>query len=176
MVSWTMKREIQMFTVAFMVNESHSKHLNFPLHGSWDQSPPCGAAFRSGFCIFTHLILHVWMSFCSKLQITFITWSNFPDLSCWGRVFGKWVREKWVWVMCQGNGSGEKMSPGNVSRKWVREKMSPGNGFRKWVQEKISFTDSSFTDAISQGNAQMCGPIGRGPHENPRSCWTFSNH
>ena len=37
--------------------------------------------------------------------------------------------------MCQGNGSGEKMSPGNVSRKWVREKMSPGNGFRKWVQE-----------------------------------------
>ena len=60
--------------------------------------------------------------------------------------------------MCQGNGSGEKMSPGNVSRKWVREKMSPGNGFRKWVQEKISFTDSSFTDAISQGNAQMYGP------------------
>ena len=47
MVSWTMKREIQMFTVAFMVNESHSKHLNFPLHGSWDQSPPCGAAFRN---------------------------------------------------------------------------------------------------------------------------------
>ena len=46
MVSWTMKREIQMFTVAFMVNESHSKHLNFPLHGSWDQSPPCGAALR----------------------------------------------------------------------------------------------------------------------------------
>ena len=50
------------------------------------------------------------------------------------------------------------MSLGNVSRKWVREKMSPGNGFRKWVQEKISFTDSSFTDAISQGNAQMYGP------------------
>ena len=37
--------------------------------------------------------------------------------------------------------------------------MSPGIGFRKWVQEKISFTDSSSTDAISQGNAQMCGPI-----------------
>ena len=36
--------------------------------------------------------------------------------------------------MCQGNGSGEKMSPGNVSRKWVREKMSPGNESRKWVQ------------------------------------------
>ena len=57
-------------------------------------------------------------------------------------------------------GQGKKMSPGNVSRKWVREKMSPGNGFRKWVQEKISFTDSSFTDAISQGNAQMYGPNG----------------
>ena len=55
-------------------------------------------------------------------------------------------------------GQGKKMSPGNVSRKWVREKMSPGNGFRKCVQEKISFTDSSFTDAISQGNAQMYGP------------------
>ena len=61
--------------------------------------------------------------------------------------------------MCQGNGSGEKMSPGNVSRKWVREKMSPGNGSRKWVLEKISFTDSSFTDTISSGNAQMYGPI-----------------
>ena len=36
--------------------------------------------------------------------------------------------------------------------------MGSGNGFRKWVQEKISFTDSSFTDAISQGNAQMYGP------------------
>ena len=37
--------------------------------------------------------------------------------------------------------------------------MSPGTGFRKWVQEKISFTDSSSTDAISQGNVQMYGPI-----------------
>ena len=38
--------------VAFMVNESHSKHLNFPLHGSWDQSPPCGAALSKAlsFC------------------------------------------------------------------------------------------------------------------------------
>ena len=50
------------------------------------------------------------------------------------------------------------MSPGNESRKWVREKMSPGNESRNWVQEKISFTDSSSTDAISQGNAQMYGP------------------
>ena len=37
--------------------------------------------------------------------------------------------------------------------------MSPGNESRNWVQEKISFTDSSSTDAISQGNAQMYGPI-----------------
>ena len=65
------------------------------------------------------------------------------------------------------------MSEGNVSRKWAREKMSPGNGLGKkcvqemgsgnesgkWVKEKISFTDSSFTDAISQGNAQTYGPI-----------------
>ena len=33
-----------MFTVAFIYHESHSKHLNFPLHGSWDHRPPCGAA------------------------------------------------------------------------------------------------------------------------------------
>ena len=39
--------------------------------------------------------------------------------------------------------------------------MSPGTGSRKWVQEKISFTDSSSTDAISQGNAQMYGPNAR---------------
>ena len=37
--------------------------------------------------------------------------------------------------------------------------MSPGNEAKNWVQEKISFTDSSSTDAISQGNAQMYGPI-----------------
>ena len=48
LVSWTMNREIQMFTVAFMVNESHSKHLNFAVHGSCDQNPPCGAVFS--FC------------------------------------------------------------------------------------------------------------------------------
>ena len=47
--------------------------------------------------------------------------------------------------MCQGNVLGKKMSPRNE--------------FRKWVKEKIYFTDSSFTDAISQGNAQMYGPI-----------------
>ena len=62
-----------------------------------------------------------------------------------GNVSRKWVRGK--------------MSPGNVSRKWVREKIGPGYGFRKLVQEKISFTDTSFTNAISQGNAQMYGPI-----------------
>ena len=38
--------------------------------------------------------------------------------------------------------------------------MGPGNESKNWVQEKISFTDSSSTDAISQGNAQMYGPIG----------------
>ena len=74
--------------------------------------------------------------------------------------------EKWVHEICQGNGLRKKMSPGNESRKcqgnglgkkWVQE-MSPGTGSRKWVQEKISFTDSSSTDAISQGNAQMYGP------------------
>ena len=46
LVSWTMNRKIQMFTVAFMVNESHSKHLNFAVHGSWDQRPPCGATLK----------------------------------------------------------------------------------------------------------------------------------
>ena len=35
------KREIQMFTVAFIDHESHSKHLNFAFHGSFEQSPPC---------------------------------------------------------------------------------------------------------------------------------------
>ena len=54
------------------------------------------------------------------------------------------------------------MSPGSVKenglgKKCVKE-MSPGNGSRKWVQEKISFTDTSFTDTISQGNEQMYGP------------------
>ena len=38
----------EMFTVAFIDHESHSKHLNFPLHGSWDHRPPCGAAFSKG--------------------------------------------------------------------------------------------------------------------------------
>ena len=37
--------------------------------------------------------------------------------------------------------------------------MCQGNESKKWVQEKISFTDTSFTDAISQGNAQTYGPI-----------------
>ena len=50
--------------------------------------------------------------------------------------------------------------------------MSPGNGSRKWVQEKISFTDSSSTDAISQGNVQMYGPIleGLGNNEDMMIC------
>ena len=43
-----MKRKIQMFRVAFIDNESNSKHLNFPPHGSWDQRPPCGAALNTG--------------------------------------------------------------------------------------------------------------------------------
>ena len=36
----------QIIKVAFIDHESHSKHLNFPLHGSWDHRPPCGAAFK----------------------------------------------------------------------------------------------------------------------------------
>ena len=52
-----------------------------------------------------------------------------------------------------------KMSPGNGLGKKCVQEMGSGNESGKWVKEKISFTDSSFTDAISQGNAQMYGPI-----------------
>ena len=64
------------------------------------------------------------------------------------------------------------MSPGNEFRKWVQE-MGPGNGSRKWVQEKISFTDTSFTNAISQGNVQMYGPIGSVVGPMLVQCWKW---
>ena len=42
-----MTREIQIVTVAFIVNESHSNDLNFALHASRDQNPLCSVVYRS---------------------------------------------------------------------------------------------------------------------------------
>ena len=44
-----MNREIQIVTVAFIDNESHSNALNLAVHGPWDPNPPFSTVFtKSG--------------------------------------------------------------------------------------------------------------------------------
>ena len=45
-----MNREIQIVSVAFIDNESHSKYLKFAVHGSWDEHPPFNAVFKGFSC------------------------------------------------------------------------------------------------------------------------------
>ena len=67
-----------MFTVTFMVNESHSNYLNFAVHGSWDQKPQCGAALRAAphGGIWFHW---QWMVVLSTITLLLLDWINPND-------------------------------------------------------------------------------------------------
>ena len=50
LVSGTMNCKIQIVTDTFMVNEGHSKGINFGVHGSRNKNSPCGAPLKIFQC------------------------------------------------------------------------------------------------------------------------------
>ena len=105
-----MNHEIQMFTVVFIDHESHSKHLNFAVHGTKAHRVVPSVVRWKGLCLYL-IEFFVLDTFCWKFGIlshVALSWTSLNWTLCDGRIVldngwrlqcvGKYSKDVFFWT------------------------------------------------------------------------------